>query len=112
MSGDKKILISSIYLDLFKDKERLDLYRHMYVSIKKQLKDQYGHILDSDKRSRIANIITVKNTNLVYNYSKTHTELNHLSLMISINLKENKYDLIEAFNEHLTFKTKYRDKFK
>lgn len=110
--NEKSVLIANVYMDLFRGKDRLSLYRHMYVVIKKQLKDQYGYILDSDKRSRIANIISVKYTNLLYNYSIENKDLNHISLMISIDLQNNSYEVIEAFNEHLSFKTKYRDRFK
>ena len=106
----KNILVVTAYIDFFNHKDIRETHRHVRIMVNKTLKDAYGHILNKDKRTRISNILANKYSYRIYWYGKYYEEedtgkpVNHVGLLISLDLINCKYKVIKFTGESITYK--------
>ena len=119
----KQLLICNVYLNdlLIKERDRENLYRLIYVTIKKHLLQQYKHILSRRKIDIICSILCVYYTDSIYNVLRSEHSTNYIGMVISIDLLNSEYKCISFNNDEVfinksenegVYKFIYREKHK
>ena len=99
----KQLLICNVYLNdlLIKERDRENLYRLIYVTIKKHLLQQYKHILSRRKIDIICSILCVYYTDSIYNVLRSEHSTNYIGMVISIDLLNSEYKCISFNNDEV-----------
>lgn len=103
IAGEVNILYCIVYIENYKQDnpdliDRVKLYKKIQHSIDEQLYTHYGHMMDSDKLSRVSNIITIKLMRKIIDRYILFPQSKDLTIQLEINLNRNEYRCVDSFN--------------
>ena len=119
----KQLLIFRVSLSnlIIKERSRENLYRLMFLTIKKHMLQQYKHIVSRRKIDIICSILCVYYTDSIYNVLRSEHSTNYIGMVISIDLLNSEYKCISFNNDEVfinkaenegVYKFIYREKHK